>query len=122
MNNIIEVKWGTSKGRYTYGYKTCALYYNNNKVAYCSGGGYDMRGTVIGNLIAKLFSKEIIENKSELENKNLYGLNYTEDNRFYIDGACGFNSMSYILKELGYKLNMIKENSKNEMYMIEKIS
>lgn len=61
INERLEVKWGTSRGRDTYGYTTCSLYVNGRKVAACNGGGYDMRGTVIGNYIAAAFAPELLQ-------------------------------------------------------------
>jgi len=47
----IAIKWGTSRGRDSYGYTTCSLYEDGRKIAACNGGGYDMRGTVAGDWV-----------------------------------------------------------------------
>lgn len=39
----LYIKWGTSRGRDTYGYTTCTLRENGTKLAACNGGGYDTR-------------------------------------------------------------------------------
>jgi hypothetical protein len=59
QRHTLEIKWGTSRGRETYGYTTCSLYVDGRKVESCNGGGYDMEGTVIGNYIARRFSAEL---------------------------------------------------------------
>ena len=47
----IEVRWGTSKSRNTYGYTTCNLYAFDRKLCGCNGGGYDLEGTALGSFI-----------------------------------------------------------------------
>lgn len=59
MQKRLEVKWGVSRGRDTAGYTTCSLYVDGSRVAACNGGGYDMRGTVIGHYIASAFAAEL---------------------------------------------------------------
>src|SRR5688572_29197131 len=60
IGQSISIKWGTSRGRDTYGYTTCVLRnQRGEKVAGCNGGGYDMRGTVIGNWLAATFPNEL---------------------------------------------------------------
>ena len=41
-------KWTVSRGRDTYGYNICSLFVDGEKEASCNGGGYDMKGTVLG--------------------------------------------------------------------------
>jgi hypothetical protein len=66
IGETLTIRWGTSKGRDTYGYTTCSLRnQRGEKVAACNGGGYDMRGTVIGNWIAATFPKELCSLKPE---------------------------------------------------------
>lgn len=61
----LEFKWGTSRGRETYGYTICSLYVDGRKVASCNGGGYDMKGTALGNYIARAFSERLRALKPE---------------------------------------------------------
>lgn len=60
MQHIIEIKWGTSRGRDTYGYTTCGLYERGKKLAACNGGGYDMRGTVFGIWLAAAYRDKLL--------------------------------------------------------------
>jgi hypothetical protein len=60
LGESITIRWGTSRGQDTYGYTTCSLRNQRGKrVAACNGGGYDMRGTVLGNWIARTFANEL---------------------------------------------------------------
>lgn len=59
MSNILEVRWGTSRGRDTYGYTLCSLWVDGRRVARCNGGGYDMKGTVIGSFIAGAYADRL---------------------------------------------------------------
>lgn len=55
----LEFKWGTSRGRDSYGYTTCSLYADGIRVAACNGGGYDMRGTCLGHFLAGAFADRL---------------------------------------------------------------
>lgn len=59
IGRTIEIKWGTSRGQNTYGYTTCALRHQGERIASCNGGGYDMRGTVLGNFLTWAFPDEL---------------------------------------------------------------
>jgi hypothetical protein len=61
----LEVKWGTSRGRDSYGYALCTLYADGRKAARCNGGGYDMKGTVMGNWLAAAFADRLLRLKPE---------------------------------------------------------
>ena len=52
-------KWTVSRGADTYGYNICTLYINGDRVASCSGGGYDMQGTCLGDWIEAQFPEEL---------------------------------------------------------------
>lgn len=66
IGESLTIKWGTSRGRDTYGYTTCSLRnHRGQKIAGCNGGGYDMRGTVLGNWIAYTFPNELRALKPE---------------------------------------------------------
>lgn len=61
----LTIKWGTSRGRDSYGYTTCSLYENGRKIAACNGGGYDMRGTVIGDWMTNRLTPALLRLKPE---------------------------------------------------------
>ena len=68
-------KWTTSKARDTYGYNICTLKDSrNNKLASTCGGGYDMKGTCLGDFINTYFYDEI----RKLNSADFYGLTHYE--------------------------------------------
>jgi hypothetical protein len=59
MSKTLEFKWTVSRGRDTYGYNICSLYVNGRNAAACNGGGYDMKGTALGNYIAAAYADRL---------------------------------------------------------------
>lgn len=114
----IRTKWTTSRGYETYGYNICSLYIGQKKCFSCNGGGYDMEGTVIADMMKALFPKELLK----LAKKGgFYGLQEYEGS-FILDGACGKSSMERILKEFGYNLDYLNLGIKDvNVYRLEKI-
>jgi hypothetical protein len=55
----LEFKWTVSRGRETAGYNICSLYVDGEKAASCNGGGYDMKGTSLGNYIARAYGDRL---------------------------------------------------------------
>ena len=128
----LEIKWSISRGRDTYGYNICSLYVYGQKVATCNGGGYDMRGTVIGEFVTALFKDELLKLSEGVDipdgggcldgsqikfrnpkygsrwEQNCYGLylsNYDGNRKAEINGACGEDSVTTILNAIGYDLH-----------------
>jgi hypothetical protein len=54
-------KWTTSRGRDTYGYNICSLWVRERKEATTCGGGYDMKGKVLGDFIEKRFQDRLLK-------------------------------------------------------------
>ena len=71
----LKFKWTTSKAQDTYGYNICTLLVDSQKVSRCNGGGYDMKGTCLGDWIAKEFKKDLLKFKQDF-----YGLTYHDPN------------------------------------------
>ena len=93
----------------------------------CTGGGYDMTGTCLGQFIEQNFPNEI----RRLDPREFYGIKHynmgsVRGGRFYrpreryqvrqskntrtiIDGACGMESMRKILEQIGFKLEYVHE-------------
>lgn len=71
----LKFKYTTSKGRDSYGYNICSLWVDGEKVSSTCGGGYDMKGTALGNWMARKFEKELLK-----FNKSFYGLTYHDPN------------------------------------------
>lgn len=64
-SSTLEFRWTTSRARDTYGYNVCSLFVNGDRVSRCNGGGYDMKGTALGDFIAKYFADRLCELKPE---------------------------------------------------------
>jgi hypothetical protein len=83
----------------------------------CTGGGYDMTGTCLGQFIEQNFPEQI----KRLDSREFYGVGHwntktkrrqyrsSENTRTTIDGACGMSSMQDILKKIGFKMQYINE-------------
>jgi hypothetical protein len=86
IGKTLQISWGVSRGRGTEGYTTCSLRnQDGRRVAYCNGGGYDMRGTVVGHWVAAAFKKELCALKPE----DMPGRSHWEGERARVcDGAC----------------------------------
>jgi len=86
MEHKLVFKWGVSKGRDTYGYTICSLYVDDKKAASCNGGGYDMKGTCLGDWVARRFRKELVNLEIPLGIRNgkevqeYYGLSFHDPN------------------------------------------
>ena len=69
----VNIKWGVSRGQASYGYTTVALRDDRDKKwAACNGGGYDMRGTVVGSWIAQAFASDLCKIKETDMPENSY--------------------------------------------------
>lgn len=125
----LEIKWSISRGRDTYGYNICSLYVYGQKVTDCNGSGYDMIGTVIGELVTALFKSELEElskgadltnhhsdgreikfynpkygNRYEDDCYGLYTSDFDGNRTVAINGACGESSVQDIMNAIGYDL------------------
>ena len=114
----LTLSWSISRGRDTYGYNICRLDDSATGKRYrCSGGGYDMTGTVLGNWLTDVYQSELRTlapragawySKANGYRTNpdrvngLYGLSINEDTgKASIDGACGIRSVELIAEALG---------------------
>lgn len=85
IGTAVEIKWGTSRGRDSYGYTTASLYHSGRRIAACNGGGYDMRGTVLGNFVAWAFADQLRALKpSQMPNQS----HWESDNTRVCAGRC----------------------------------
>jgi hypothetical protein len=86
-----------------------------------------MKGAALGDMITQFFPKEL----EKLSSKAFYGLthwnskrkkrqiHYTPGCTSYLDGACGFNCMTIILKKIGFNLKFISETTNTTTYILE---
>jgi len=72
---VLEFVWTVSKARDSYGYNIMTLYVDGKKATQCNGGGYDMKGTVLGNWVASHFKNQLLGLKEEF-----YGLTFHDPN------------------------------------------
>jgi len=77
MNNFnLKFKWTLSKARDSYNYNVCTLIVNGEKVSRCNGGGYDMKGTCLGDWVAYQFKDELLKFKKEFYGLTFHNPNY----------------------------------------------
>ena len=104
MSEYLSVKWSVSRGRETYGYNIVTLRTEDQKRYTCSGGGYDMLGTVFGDWLASthqdLIAKLDIRQSAD-GGHTFYGATRRPDGSVRLDGACGLESMRAIATAAG---------------------
>lgn len=123
----IQLIWSVSKARDSYGYnRVTALDLETGKKYVTVGGGYDMVGTVIANLIEDKFQDKLknlnpyyIFSTAEgvkLVGGGFYGLTLIKDkNHMVINGACGLSAVEHIIEAIGLKLKTVaKLNSRGQ--------
>lgn len=115
MIKHLALSWSVSRGRETEGYNICRLDDNETGKRYKTiGGGYDMIGTVIGQLIADQYQDRLQSfvnaNKDKLQPYGVtswqqlpehYGLFVKSNGSVSLDGACGLDCMIKIAKNIG---------------------
>lgn len=116
--HIGSLRWTISRARDTEGYNVATLYIDGRKVGRCNGGGYDLVGTVFAEWLQNAFAKRIVL----LPENRYYGLHVQEDGGFYLDGACGIESMERIAKAIGVTWREIQRggrDSDDRIYRID---
>lgn len=148
----IALTWSVSKGCDTYGYNICRLDVPGYAVQVpptptptpthnwikpkryrCSGGGYDMIGTVVGDWLQDRYQdrllklaqapsriatflyrdevgdlqrlKESADRKNVLYATTFYPANRKKETYVSLDGACGIESIRIVAEAIGVKLN-----------------
>ncbi len=148
MIHVLKLKWTTSRGRDTYGWTLVSLKdTKTGKVYRTCGGGYDMRGTVLGEWLNDVFKEELktiapkamakFSNKTgHIHRKDAFkGGQYDRDMVFYgtyahyddlgnlekvvIDGSCGESEVLALAKEIGLDIEQRRDLG---MYFIEKLN
>jgi len=118
--NYLPLSWAVSRGRDTYGYNICRLDDKATGKRYrCSGGGYDMQGTVLGQWLQNVHQERLqilkAHNADKLEPcgytvdgwmkiPSFYGLTYDIMGKAIIDGACGVESVIKIAEACGISI------------------
>lgn len=109
-------KYGTSRGRDTYGYNLVTLTVDGVKVATECGGGYDMQGAALGAYLTKAFQTHL----QAADLSDLYGVR-NSGGRVVVDGACGMRSVEIILHRIGLTLQRLNwaSNSGTDVYILQ---
>jgi len=136
----LTFNWTTSRAWNSRGWNICTLKgFKGDKIASTCGGGYDMKGTVLGEMINKYFThelKKLVANSGSMDTPSgFYGLSHYNPNaktskrrflkratsytRTYVDGGCGFDSMRRILEKIGYKIEFVKETKNSSTYILK---
>ena len=116
--NHLSISWSVSRGRDTYGYNICRLDSRNTGKRYkCSGGGYDMVGTVFGDWLAAEHQERLKQwaNNQPSEDAGyavkgykkmpgFSGVTIDPDGTVSCDGACGIESMLRIAEACGLEV------------------
>lgn len=134
----LTFKFGTSRAADSYGYNLVSLWVDGKKVSSCNGGGYDMKGTALGDWIMKQFPEELkkLPAHNGADNTGYYGLRfwdtekkeyvsvYNPNCKVILDGGCGFSSIERVLVAIGYRLKWLNtaSNSRNspDVYYLER--
>jgi len=126
-----EIKWSVSKARDSYGYNICRLINKTTGAVYRTcGGGYDMIGTVVGDMLENECQERLQSVRERAHSvydgrkvdhphrpDSLYGM---YDNMpsgkggVTLDGGCGLESMLRIAEAIGldYQRVFIKTGKK----------
>lgn len=120
----------------------CAIYDKRDQKTEFSagGGGYDKKGTALGQFINKHFSNELKKLTADRGGRvtrkrtGFYGLTHynpkakshsrrylkraTEHTKTYVDGGCGFGCMVDILNKIGFDLKFIHEGKNHCIYTL----
>lgn len=121
QTTYLPLSWSVSKGRDTYGYNICRLD-GDTKRYRCSGGGYDMVGTVVGQWLEDVHQSRLQllathgpQGAPVLEDcgygvagykrrADLYGLVFDPKGRARLDGACGIESIIKVAAAAGVSI------------------
>ena len=107
----------------------CRIYdKRSDKTRFYAGGyGYDKKGTCLAKFMNHYFNNEL----KKLDSSKFYGLTHynkktnkqlkkgNTNTISYLDGACGFESMTPILEKIGFKLEFILESDDSIVYQLK---
>lgn len=124
-SDFLTLRYGTSRGRDTYGYNlvTATSTRTGRKYRTC-GGGYDMAGTVLGDYLQDVAQDRLRALRDTVTLREyggtgwtcgadhaLYGLTWAPDGRACLDGGCGLSSMERIATAVGIDLSPVYDRS-----------
>ena len=121
-NTYLELSWGLSRGRETFGYNIARLVdTSTGERLRCMGGGYDMQGTVFAEWLEKHYQLELRAIADAAHGSYVDGVRQPNNDAghygmttYYtpkmtsanvrLDGACGLESIRAIARALGLRL------------------
>lgn len=139
MEHTLNITFGTSRGRETYGYGVVTLRERGEIKAQTKGGGYDMRGTVFADWLQEAYQDRLVAIAPRMEAQrgdgryltskapgSLYGGTYHLDRAngtengpvVTLDGGCGFRSIQLIAEAIGLKVRMIDAGKKQDVILV----
>ncbi len=91
------------------------------RVGRATGGGYDMRGSALGDAIQLFFQPELAAlTLAQFEKMQKLGVRPKGDTGATVDGACGVETMLKLLGELGYPARLFKTGKDTCMILAER--
>ena len=125
-SDFLTLRRGTSRGRDTYGYNLVTATSTRTGRKYrCSGGGYDMAGTVLGDYLQDVAQDRLRALRDTVAtepygcggdwthavDRSLYGLTWSPTGLAYLDGACGVSCMERLAARVGIDLSPVYDRS-----------
>ena len=123
-SDFLTLRRGTSRGRDTYGYNLVTATSTRTGRKYrCSGGGYDMAGTVLGDYLQDVAQDRLRALRDTVTLREygagwtcgadhaLYGLTWSPTGLAYLDGACGVSCMERLAARVGIDLSPVYDRS-----------
>jgi hypothetical protein len=120
MATLLQISWSVSKAHDTYGYNIARLEDTDTGKRYrCSGGGYDMTGTVFGDWLQDRYQDRLITIADRAYYYYGSGHSYTKSTapdtlygmaheltagKVHLDGGCGIESMRRIAEAIGLEV------------------
>lgn len=132
----IEVRWTISRARDTFGQNRVSLWIHTEtgrreRVASCTGGGYDLPGECLGEWIRKhpFLTPGIMHlNAARVRGLTFYDekakrghARYRPGDRITIDGKRGFSAMGDLLAALGFYLRRTENRANVQFYEFRSI-
>lgn len=111
-NKLLEFRYGRTNA--------VSLFVNDTRVATAGGGGYDKKGTALGEWMQNEFQEELKKlYAGKKKESDYYGMNKSDtDGKIWLDGACGFNSMENILNAIGYGFERVGSSKSVDKYIL----
>ncbi len=127
-HKFLEENWKLSTLHFKWGRDVVRLLNKRGEqVAKASGGGYDMRGSALGEMINQHFGEQLLKldahkfaGVSHFNQKTRkYQRRPSKNTKTYVNGGTGFESMRNILNAIGFEVSYVGEDKKNDWYILK---